>query len=301
MRASLKNGLYKNCGASVDEPYKAFERNRALILASERWADEYSKTPEIHAKLIKSEARFERKTRTMFKELSLRAKELVNWTEYYRALQAYNIDVIINDDLLEETADDFVKIAFEELVISTALGAQSGEQLYRKALGLTSSDSVIQNIALNHAARLVGNIINRDGKIVPNPKSELNIFETTRADIRQSLSTSLNLGDDISEATERIAGVINNPRRAELIARTETVNSFGEGLLEFGKQSEAVGKQWQDTGATDDCADNTDQGPIPFDDSFQSGDDAPAAHPNCRCSMRLIYQNELDNNPNLFD
>ncbi len=278
-----------------------FERTTSLILASENWSSTYGKTPEIQAKLIKTEARLQRKLMGFFKDMSKDAARMVNWHEYHRAIQAYNIDVIVNDDFLEEAAGIFIKVALTDVTLATALGAQSGQELYRRALGLTTSDSVIQDIALNHVAGLVGRIVNKDGQIVPNPKAELNILETTRQDIRSSISTSIALGEDIPSATDRLGSIINNPARAELIARTETVNSFGEGLKEFGKQSGAIGKEWDDNNATDECKDNSDQGVIEFGESFQSGDDAPAAHPNCRCNLRLVYQNELDDNPDLFN
>lgn len=276
------------------------ERLDRIIIASENWSKLYSKTPDIHAKLIKAEAKLGRQIRAYFKDLSLKSSQMVNWSEYQKSIKAASVDIVVNN-VLDDSANEFIKLTFDVIAVATALGAQSGEELYNRALGLTSLDATIQSIALGHVAGLVGMKVNSDGSIVPNPKAELNILDTTRDDIRQSIATSIGLGEDIVEATDRLSNVIYNPDRAELIARTETVNSFGDGLLEFGNQTDAVGKEWQDVGATDECADNADQGPIPYDDQFQSGDDAPAAHPNCRCSMRLIYQNELDDNPNLFD
>lgn len=276
------------------------ENLSAVIFASERWADQYSKTPEVHAKLIKNQARYERKLRKYFKELSAKAFNLVNWGAYHVAINAYNVDVIVNDAPLEDAANTFINVSLENIAVATALGAQSGQDLYAINLGITSADSVIQDIALNHVAELVGKLVGKDDKIIDNPNPALSIIETTRQDIRSSIQTSIALGEDVSSATDRLSSIIDNPARAELIARTETVNSFGDGLLEFGNQSGAVGKEWQDNGAVDVCADNTDAGPIDISDQFPSGDDSPAAHPNCRCSMRLIYQNEVDNNPDLF-
>jgi hypothetical protein len=279
---------------------REFERTNSLILASEAWSKTYAKTPEIQAKLIKTESRLQRKLIGFFKDISKDASRMVNWHAYSQAINAYNIDVIVNDDFLDEAGSIFINVALADVALATSLGAQSGEQLYRRRLGLTPSSSEIQDIALNHVAELVGMKLGNDGKMIRNPKAEMNILETTRRDIRSSIATSIALGEDIQTATARLASHINNPDRAELIARTETVNSFGQGLKEFGTQSGAIGKEWDDTGANDECADNTAQGPIDIDENFSSGDDAPAAHPNCRCNMRLIYQNELDDNPDLF-
>jgi hypothetical protein len=279
---------------------REFERTNSLILASETWSKTYAKTPEIQAKLIKTESRLQRKLIGFFKDISKEAARMVNWHAYHQAINAYNVDVIVNDDFLDEVGTIFIKLTLKEIALATALGAQSGEELYKRRLGLTDSSSTIQDMALNHVAELVGRRVDKYGKISSNPKSEQNILDTTRRDIRSSISTSIALGEDVTSATNRLSSIINNPDRAELIARTETVNSFGQGLKEFGTQSGAIGKEWDDTGATDECADNTAQGPIDIDENFSSGDDAPAAHPNCRCNMRLIYQNELDDNPDLF-
>ena len=70
---------------------------------------------------------------------------------------------------------------------------------------------------------------------------------------------------------------------AAIVARTETARAAStaqrESLQDVGLQS----WQWQvqDTGC-DDCDENDDQ-IVAMGDEFDSGDDAPPAHPNCRC------------------
>jgi hypothetical protein len=45
-------------------------------------------------------------------------------------------------------------------------------------------------------------------------------------------------------------------------------------------------KQWiLGPNACDQCVDNAEASPIPVDDDFPSGDDAPPAHPNCVCAV----------------
>lgn len=270
------------------------ERLDQTILAAENWSHLYSKTPDIHAKLIKADTRLERKLRKHFRTLASKAAHYVNWNAYQMTIQAYSIDVIVNTTELANDNGELVKIIFDDIAYIVSLGAQSGEELYNRVLGLSSSDAVIQKVAREEVAKLVGMRLDKNGTLIKNPNAEYNITETVRDDIRSSVQSSISLGEDIKSATKRLEDVISNPKRAETIARTETVNSFGQGLLEFGRQSEAVGKEWQDTGADDECADNTAEGIIDIDGSFGSGDDSPAAHPNCRCSMRLVYANELD-------
>lgn len=276
------------------------ERQRSVILASEGWGKQYAKSPATHAKLIRTTSRLDRKLRGYFKDLSLKAPQLVDWSAYNKAVQAFNVNTIINSDIMDQSTSDFVNVVLQDITLATALGAQSGEDIYKIVLGLNTASATIQDIALNHVAELVGMRVTNDGRLVPSANATMNIMETTRQDIRSSITTSLALGENISDAADRLAGILDNPDRAEVIARTETVNSFGGGLLQYGRESGAVGKEWQDVDAIDVCADNSDAGPVELDDSFPSGDDAPAAHPNCRCSMRLIYQNELNDNPDLF-
>ncbi len=85
--------------------------------------------------------------------------------------------------------------------------------------------------------------------------------------------------------------------RAATIARTEAASSavqgrligyqetFDSGLLD---QSTAT-KTWlpDPAGACPICEDNASQGPIAYEDSFDSGDDAPPAHPNCECDIDM--------------
>ncbi len=265
------------------------------ILAAEDWAKGYNKSPTTHIKLLKMDARLERKLRRYYKDLSKNTSALVNWSEYRQAVKAFNINTVVRDDGIDQTSGEIVNLIFDEIVLGTALGAQAGEEIYGIKLGLNTSTAIIQDTARNHVAELVGMRI-KDGQLIPNPRAEYSITETLRDDIRSSLSSSLALGEDVESATMRLAGVVGDAKRAEIIARTETVNSYGKGLNEFGKQSGAQGKEWQDTGAVDQCADNSDAGVIDFNDSFPSGDETPAAHPNCRCTMRLVYQNEMDSN-----
>ncbi len=69
------------------------------------------------------------------------------------------------------------------------------------------------------------------------------ITERTRSAIRSSIDASIELGEDIEAATKRVDKIVNNPARAATIAKTESVNSWGNGTLRFGKQTGAKGKK----------------------------------------------------------
>lgn len=277
------------------------EYHTAKIWAAETWAKQYKKTPGIHKKLIRTEARMESRIRSWMHDLAGN-KKLIRWDSYKSAVKAdVSVDVFIDDSELQTSTTQFIQVILQEITTSVALGAASGDELYPYKLGLGTSDAAIQRAALDHSAELVGKKILPDGTVIDNIMAGLDITKQTRRDIQQSIHTSITLGENAKDAAARLRDVIENSNRAALIARTETVNSFGIGLSIYGKESGAVGKEWQDTGADDICADNTAAGPIPFDADFPSGDTEPTAHPNCRCSMRLVYQNEVDADPGLLD
>jgi hypothetical protein len=276
---------------AIEDEVERFDR---LILASENWSPFYAKDAITHAKLIRTEAKLRRVTRKFFREQATKAKKFVNWDEYKAAVKAYQIDVLVNDVALDEMNNTFIKIAFDPIAQAVSLGTIAAQNIYGRPIASDTTTALVQQLARDQIARLVGKLVKPDGSVVDNPKAGYSISSVTRDDIRQSLHTSISMGETIQEATDRIAQTINDPMRAELIAQTETVNAYQGGLLKAGQNSGAVGKEWHDLGAEDVCADNTDDGPIPIDAQFPSGDDAPTAHPRCRCGMRLIYQEEAD-------
>jgi hypothetical protein len=90
--------------------HKAFERNAALINASENWAKGYLQAPVQHGLLMKCEARLERKVLLFFKQQSTKVNKFVDWNAYAQALQsinadrvdAYNVEVIVNNNPSED-------------------------------------------------------------------------------------------------------------------------------------------------------------------------------------------------------
>ena len=95
---------------------------------------------------------------------------------------------------------------------------------------------------------------------------------------------------------------LDNPKtdtskeRADFIGDTETkfAKNFGKtkGFERREKiNREGISKQWVTNGdACPTCLDNEDDGPIPVDEEFSSGDYAPGAHPGCNCTLE--YTNE---------
>jgi hypothetical protein len=269
------------------------------ILAAENWSDQYRKDPDTHAKLIRTESRLETVLRRYYRELSDRAGTLINWYAYHSRLSQITaaasddikVDVIISDDALGKEDGLFIQTIFDPIAQAVALGAISGEKVYTVDLGITETSAVVQQTARDLVGQLVGKKIDEHGNITDNPKAQFRIGDKTRADIRQSISTSLALGEDQATAVERLKKTIKNPKRAGTIARTETVNAYQGGLLRMGDQSGAVGKEWQSVNNSDVCGTYANLGVVRIDYVYDpvSRLKAPAAHPNCRCGLRLIY------------
>lgn len=77
--------------------------------------------------------------------------------------------------------------------------------------------------------------------------------------------------------------------RADMIARTEMADAFGEAaMLKLEGMGVAYKRIVNSPEACDDCVGAADEGPIPIDDEFEVGDetfDRPPFHPNCRCAV----------------
>lgn len=277
------------------------------VLAAEDWAPEYAKAPEQHALLIKQSARLQVLVLRYLRGLAKDAPKLVNWYEYSVAvaeqqrafladgLQAYNINVVVNNDAVSQQDQQLIKIVFDTLATVMAAGSDSMETEHGMPIGLTSTSSIIQNLTTKQLANLVGMKVSKDGTIVPNPNAAYNIDETTRAKIAQSIKTSIRLGEDHTQAVKRLQNVIADANRADMIAYTETVRAYAEGRKTYARQSGATGKYNSDSNAIDICADNTAQGIIPIDADFVSGDPNEPFHVRCKCITTYVYGDDAAN------
>jgi SPP1 gp7 family putative phage head morphogenesis protein len=151
--------------------------------------------------------------------------------------------------------------------------------------------------ARNRAAELVG-MKYVDGELVENPNAVWAITESTRDMLRQAVTSSLETGPSPQALADSIVqSAAFSEARAEMIARTELAMAHSEGALEGYKEARGTGiavyKEWLDSDGCDECSQNADAGVIDLDDTFPSGDDAPPAHPNCRCAIApVVVSNE---------
>jgi hypothetical protein len=275
---------------SIDDE---IERNDVIIKAAENWAGRYKKDRKTFQKLIKTEAKMQRRIRILFREYGKRAEEAIDWNAYYGLVNAkVSVQTIVKGDFLEGISSEFAKITLQDIALLTAIGAEAGENTYKIPLGIRSTDAIIQQLATDRVAFLVGKRVDKDGKLVDNPRAEYRITDKTREDILQAVQTSINLGEAKAQAIDRIGDVIDNPLRAEKIAQTESINAYSNGMLEFGKESGATGKEVDDVGAIDECKEYADEGIVPLDHVYGGEESGPAFHTGCRCGLRIVYANE---------
>lgn len=122
------------------------------------------------------------------------------------------------------------------------------------------------------------------------------VDETTRQAVADLTAQALREGwsnDDLADALD--SAEVFGPDRAERIARTETAFADVAGNLEGYRASGVVAaKRWivADAGECDLCAE-LDGEEVGLDEDFPGdGGDGPPLHPNCRCDVLPVLQEE---------
>lgn len=153
--------------------------------------------------------------------------------------------------------------------------------------------------ATARSAELVGKSWDEDGNLVDNPDADMAITDSLRDELRAAVSSAVDEGlsaADLADQIEEISGF--SADRAMMIARTEIIRANNEGHLAAFKSSGVVSKkEWstsEDGDTCEDCEGNSDDGEIDLDDEFSSGDDAAPAHPNCRCTITAVVDEDVE-------
>ncbi len=113
--------------------------------------------------------------------------------------------------------------------------------------------------------------------------------DTTIQRLRDAVADAWDAGGSYDQVVGAIKGVFDDfsDTRAGLIAQTEVNDAYNHGRVELANEAGFDEKAWDPDGEACEeiCQPNVDQGWIGIDDDFDSGDDAPPAHPNCDCSI----------------
>lgn len=206
----------------------------------------------------------------------LRAEAVKNGTKAYKT----GAEFTLNDD------PGFVMRAVPYLREAYRGGVDKGVSVVAGGPGPAAvPDSEALTFARERAAWLVGRKW-VDGELVDNPDAKYAISQVARDEIRASVSRGLEehwTAGQLSEAISEAQGF--TPARALNIARTETANAQGSGKLDYFLEAGITHKEWSDFDGCPDCKANAEQGVIPVEDEFQSGDMHEPAHPNCVCTV----------------
>lgn len=107
-------------------------------------------------------------------------------------------------------------------------------------------------------------------------------------ELAQVLADALEAGDTAETLSQALAGVLDDPAWSALVAQTEMTRAVSA-ATQAVYQANNIGSQYwltaEDQRVCQICADNEDQGAVPIDQVFSSGDAYPPAHPLCRCAL----------------
>lgn len=155
--------------------------------------------------------------------------------------------------------------------------------------------------AEERAAELVG-MKWVDGELVENPRAEWAISDTTRDILNAIINDAMKEGTDVNDLAQEIEdSTAFSEERAMMIARTETIIANNAGaMVGYRAARDDLGltvlKEWLNgEGACPICEANAAQGPIDLEEMFDSDDDAPPAHPNCRCAIAPVTVDDEGN------
>ncbi len=147
----------------------------------------------------------------------------------------------------------------------------------------------VRAFAKQRATELVGRKWIGD-ETVEDPDADEAITASTRDMLKPKIRQAIT--DKLSQAAfaAELRNSVFSKERAEQIADYETREPFHQATLEAFKQSGKVNSvRWMTMGddlVEEICAENEDAGQIAVGDTFLSGDNAPPAHPNCRCWLQ---------------
>lgn len=263
----------------------------AFIQAAEgeQWPSSITRHSKTFDQLIKLERRMQREVAAYLADFAAnRVANLVDWREYRNRQysQAAELVVEVNAAAFEAEQKILLNILFDYIVEGGTIGGAASTALYNVPVSELNLAAAIQKAARRYSNQLVGGI-----------------GESTRNALRRSLEASIDLGEDIEAATKRIADRIGDPQRAVTIARTESVNSYGQGVNTFGETTGAKGKVIDavlDDRTSPICKElNSKYGnpknAIGIKDAYSwhamggGSKAAPGFHVNCRTGHYLLY------------
>jgi uncharacterized protein with gpF-like domain len=257
----------------------------------EPWPDAITQDDKAFNGLLKTTDKMTLDLKRYFADFAeRRAAAWFNWSEYERQARPNRkaAEVVISADaqLVAEEQKILLNVVFGHLLDIEVMAIEAGSRTYHIPLAELDYLGTVQKQARQYAATLVSEVT-----------------KTTVNALRASIATSIQLGEDINGAAERVNKIIDNPARAATIAKTESVNAFGNGTLQYGKQTGAKGKVLSvvlDERTSPICRElagkyQDSSKPTKIDTDYQwsaaggGAKKAPGFHVRCRTGHYLIY------------
>lgn len=213
------------------------------------------------------------------------AKQVVEALEKLGKADEPEVDI---DAILAGLDLSSLSLDFDDLEDALDRMGKDAARVSLSMMGMTAKDDLVERVnerAHEWASERAAELVSFDDDAEPLlARATRDMLRTTIADgIANNLSMP-DIGDAIRD------NYAFSEDRAMLIAATEITSANSMGALASYQEAEAEGikvkKSWlilED--ACDICQENADAGAIDLDDTFPSGDDAPGAHPNCRCVL----------------
>ena len=242
----------------------------------EEFHPDYKKDPEQFRMLMRSEIRIEREMKKYFKDLSIqRIPGLIDWGKYSLNKKANDYDFLTS----EWDGENLILKVLLSKALSDALtaGGMSGEDELGINIGWTDKFPPAIKFLNNYSLKLAKGL-----------------NDVTKERVKEVIKQSILDGDEITIASQKIADVIDDPVRARMISRTESVRAFSEGRLTVGREIGAEYKGWSATLKRCELCSYLDGQSVKIDDGFKDlqGAEIKSAprHPNCRCLVRLYMK-----------
>jgi len=115
--------------------------------------------------------------------------------------------------------------------------------------------------------------------------------------IGTALADSIEAGFSPGKAAKVIALKVSDPARALTIAITEQNRAMSLAAIENYQNNGVEKVEWSGANPCDLCAPNEGQ-VVELGSEFQTGDSEPPVHPNCRCALLPVINEDYYNEPN---
>lgn len=213
------------------------------------------------------------------------------------------------EQLLNLQVDPFTKVKNIEEVMNFSkidTSIQSGVDIYFKSI---SDEEIITYMtwAADKGAEHAYSTLQIESAFKPNDKfieslkkREQYLINSVDETTKEWLVREITNGKENALTNEEVARNIRDnfpdisKSRADTIVRTEVAHALQQGELYVYKKEGIEYKRWVLSEDIDDvCGINAESGPIAVNKSFPSGDDAPPAHPNCRCFIQAAFKEDL--------